>query len=92
MGCLLFWTIGRRTHLNAARMSAAGEGLTEPNLNFRHRRKCKSTPVSCSKTLPDPYGFGSFSFFRHAFNTRFWNGEGICIPGANLSKKVVAAQ
>jgi len=30
---------------NAARVSAAGEGWTEPNLYFRHRRKCKSSPV-----------------------------------------------
>ena len=36
-----------RTHLNAARMSAAGEGWTEPNHNFCPKgQKCKSSPVT----------------------------------------------
>ena len=31
----------RFENINAARTSAAGEGLTEPYLNFHHRRKCR---------------------------------------------------
>jgi len=32
---ILFWLEKRLEQLNAARMSAAGEGLTEPNLYLR---------------------------------------------------------
>ena len=47
--CFLFgmvFTQRRFEHFNAARTSAAGEGSTEPNLNFRRRRKCNSSPVA----------------------------------------------
>ena len=49
MGCFFVGKRYRtRTHLNAARMSAAGEGSTEPLHNFlSHReRNCKSSPVA----------------------------------------------
>ena len=62
---------GSRTYLNAARRSAAGEGLTEPLLTLR-RAERQSTPVSCSKKLPDPHGFGSF--FCHTIKLRFLSG------------------
>ena len=48
--CFLFGMVFRyrtRTHLNATvRWTVARDGSTERNLNFRHRRKCKSSPIS----------------------------------------------
>ena len=36
---------------NAARMSAAGDGSTEPNHNVRQRRTCKSNPSSVRRAI-----------------------------------------
>ena len=42
--------------LNAARMSAAGEGWTEPNLNFHPIKGMKmQTNTACSYKAPDSY-------------------------------------
>ena len=45
-GIWSFWYPERKglEKINAARMSAAGDGLTEPNLYFCQRQKCKRVP------------------------------------------------
>ena len=50
--------------LNAARMSAAGEGWTEPNLNFHPIKGMKmQTNTACSYKAPDSYLESGASFY-----------------------------
>ena len=67
----LFLSDGTRTHLNAARISAAGEGLTEPlySLLFQGESKRKSSPVirTINKTAIHFNGLPSLSCLLQIF-------------------------
>ena len=58
-------------------MSAAGEGSTEPNHNFRHGRKCKSSPVT-GTILSVHNGFDRFGHSIFFFSN-FTGRNGICM-------------
>ena len=78
MDVLLFFVVEResnRINCNSP-VDCCSRGLDRGTPLFSTRgRKCKSTPVSCSKNLPDSYGFGRPSFvngvvFRKVYETK----------------------
>ena len=60
---------------NAARMSAAGEGSTEPLNNYLRRRKCKSSPVSLCAEIEPVTGTKEA---RETFGSPFLCSGGFC--------------
>ena len=75
---LLFWTIGRFERSNAARMSAAGDGSTAPNLYFLSvlsGKKMQTNLASSSKTLDSLRVSRFFPFSQCIFMTSSLTGE-----------------
>ena len=90
MGGVLFGFVRGFEQSNAARMSAAGEGSTEPNLYFR-KAKMQTTPshvlLNYSRTL-----WVVFFWLERDLNNQMQQSGGLLLATARRSETLIFSQ